>query len=380
VAEKAGLYVHVPFCTSVCPYCDFAVLIAGELRRGDYLHGVNQEACRHADRGLRFDTVYLGGGTPSSLDPEDLARLLEDLSRNLRIEPEAQFFLETNPEDVDVESAAAWRRLGFSFVSVGVQSFDDRGLAALGRRHSGEHAVRAVRSLQEAGFDTVSIDLIYALPGQSAGLWRRQLETAVALEVDHLSCYQLTVHAGTVFGKRRDRGELRETGVEAQAELFLLTHSLLADAGYPAYEVSSFARFRRHRSAHNRKYWQHTPYIGLGPSAHSFVGRRRWWNRRKLRMWQRSLAQGRDPLDGEELLSDRQMLLEAVMLGLRRPDGIDLVELGQRFDVDLQGLNSELLARLEETGEIRLEGSRAMPTRDGLAVADGLARLIRISE
>ena len=276
--SAAGLYIHVPFCTSVCPYCDFAVTIAGEERRRAWVEGIVREAEMYSEIGLAFDTVYLGGGTPSSLTPQQIARIVEGLRGHLDVDHRAELFLEANPEHVSRDITAAWRDLGIRFVSLGVQSLDDADLGFLGRRHSASDARQAVEYLREAGLPTVSIDLIYGLAGRSPDHWRLQIESALGLGVDHLSCYQLTVHEETLLGRRVAAGVATEVGEEGLSELFFLTHELLADAGFEAYEVSNFASAPEHRSAHNQKYWDHTPYLGLGPSAHSFAGGRRWWN------------------------------------------------------------------------------------------------------
>ena len=371
---SAGLYIHVPFCTSVCPYCDFAVTIAGEDRRAAWADGVVREAAMYRDCGLVFDTVYLGGGTPSSVVPERLASVLGGLRQQLEIVEDALCYLEVNPEDVTSESTAAWRRLGIDVISLGVQSFDDEALTYLGRQHSAVEARTAVETLLAAGFDTVSLDLIYGLEGQTAEQWRLQLEHAVALGIDHLSCYQLTFHGNTLFGRRLERGLMDQLPEPEHAELFFLTHQLLADAGYEGYEVSNFAAAPEHRSRHNQKYWDHTPYLGLGPSAHSFADGRRWWNRRKLRLWQSAVDSGRPPIEGEEELSPEQSALEALMLGLRTTDGVDLTKIHERCGIDLQADNVATIDRLGASGHLRLDGDHLRPTLAGLAIADTIAR------
>ena len=372
----AGLYVHVPFCTSVCPYCDFAVTIAGADRRAAYLDALGREIAMARTHDLRFDTVYLGGGTPSSLRPGELERILSTISDHLGLAPDTTLHLEINPDDVSPETAAAWRDLGFSFASLGVQSFDDDALGFLGRTHDAASARRAAETLLDAGFPTVSVDLIFGLPEQTADDWRRQLETAVAAGVQHLSCYQLTIHGGTVFGNRRDRGELAELGDDDQAELYLLTHEILGAEGWRGYEVSNFAASPGHRSKNNQKYWNHTPYIGLGPSAHSFSGRRRWWNERKVRLWTASLTDGRSPIEGDEELTDADLFFEAVMLGLRTADGIDRDALRLRFGTEIARLDKPAVDRLADDGYLRCDGPRIQPTPKGLAVAEGLVRTL----
>jgi oxygen-independent coproporphyrinogen-3 oxidase len=374
----AGLYVHVPFCESVCPYCDFAVLIAGSERRRSYLTALRSEASRCAELGLEFDTVYLGGGTPSSLAPDQLEELLSSLRGRLAIDRDARLYLEANPEDVTAEAVVRWRTLGIGTVSLGVQSFEDDSLRLLGRRHTGRDALRAFDLIGEGGFRTVSIDLMFGIDGQTPSAWRRQLDRAVTLAPDHISCYQLTIHDGTVFGKRRSQGVLRELAEPRQAELFLLTHHVLADAGYEGYEISNFAAGADHRSRHNQKYWDHSPYLGLGPSAHSFDGRRRWWNRRKLRLWQRSLDGGGSPVQGSETLSDDQLALEAVMLGLRTSDGLDLDRLRDRYGADLAADNRDAIERWQATGHLFQEGDTLRPTAIGMAITDTIVRSLEV--
>jgi oxygen-independent coproporphyrinogen-3 oxidase len=372
--SEAGLYIHVPFCTSVCPYCDFAVTIAGDERRTAWVEGVIREAESHADIGLRFDTVYFGGGTPSSLGLDQIHRILDAVRRCFEVARDALVFLEANPEDVSSGSAAVWRDLGIGFVSLGVQSLDDDDLRHLGRRHGVAEALRALGILCESGFQTVSVDLIYGIAGRSTDHWRQQLESIVALDVDHLSCYQLTVHEETLLGRRVAHGVAAEMGEEELGGLFFLTHEMLADAGFEAYEVSNFASAPEHRSRHNQKYWQHAPYLGLGPSAHSFVHDRRWWNRRKLRLWQAAVDAGENPIEGEEKLSHEQLLLEELMLGLRTAAGVEIGRLRDQYGVDLLASNSSVIDRLCASGHLVIDGSRLRPTLAGLANADTLAR------
>jgi oxygen-independent coproporphyrinogen-3 oxidase len=284
------------------------------------------------------------------------------------------FFLEANPEDVSPRSASAWRDLGVRFVSLGVQSFDDADLAFLGRRHNATDARRAVEILCETGFRTVSVDLIYGLAGRSANHWQHQLESALGLGVDHLSCYQLTVHEETVLGRRVAAGAVRGLGDREMTELFFLTHELLADAGFEGYEVSNFASAPEHRSKHNQKYWDYSPYLGLGPSAHSFAGGRRWWNLRKLRLWQNTVSEGKMPVEEEEWPTGTQSVLEALMLGFRTAAGVDLERLRARFGIDLLAENEDLVDQLCTSGHIEVDGLRLRPTLAGLAIADTLAR------
>ena len=337
-----------------------------------------------------FDTVYFGGGTPSQLPSEDLAGVLDACRAQLHFADAPWIFLEANPEDVTPASCAAWRNLGVRTLSLGVQSFSDEALRFLGRGHTGRQARAAVETALAAGFHTVSVDLIFGLRGQTADDWARELEAAVALEPQHLSCYQLTIHPRTRFGVEAKHGRLTELPEDDQANLFELAHRYLADAGWPAYEVSNFARGTDHQSRHNRKYWDHTPYLGLGPSAHSLAApdasssARRWWNERGTARWEKRLAAGERPIEAQEDLGPLELAAEALLLGLRTTAGIDLDAMRTRYGVDLLAANDSLVARLVDEGrvEVRTDADgrrRLVPTRAGLAVADGLAAAFDLS-
>jgi putative oxygen-independent coproporphyrinogen III oxidase len=388
VPRAPGLYLHIPFCSAVCPYCDFSVLRAGVPARKRFVEHLVAEvalAARAWSDPRAFDTVYFGGGTPSLLPAEDLERVLVACRAHLSFAT-PWIFLEANPEDVTPDACAAWRDLGVRTLSLGVQSFSDEALRFLGRRHSAQQARAAVETAQAAGFDTVSVDLIFGLPGQTAEAWRRELTAGVALGPGHLSCYQLTIHPRTRFGVAAKRGQLSEMPEGEQAVLFDLTHRFLADAGFSAYEVSNFARSRDHESRHNRKYWDHTPYLGLGPSAHSLAtadtsgspAARRWWNELRTPRWESRVAAGERPVEGEESLGPKALATEAVMLGLRTTAGIDLDGFTARYGLDLLAANDTLVARLVAEGHLVVragpEGGRwLVPTLSGLAVADGMA-------
>lgn len=375
IEEAAGLYLHLPFCSAICPYCDFSVLTGTEERRERFVGSLRREIALWSDQhfaGVPFDSIYLGGGTPSLLTAERLATILDELRMRLPMAADARLSMEANPEDVTAASVADWRALRVDTLTLGVQSFDDGALRFLGRRHSGVEARRAVETALGAGFAVVGIDLIFGLPDQDAAAWRADLDVAAALAPQHVSCYQLTIHEGTPFGFRRSRGELREMAEGGQATLFRVTHERLAAACYTAYEVSNFARAPEHQSRHNRKYWSHAPYLGLGPSAHSFDGARRWWNHRKVGPWEAALAAGDRPIAGEESVGARELALEHLMLGLRTRDGVDLARLHD-LGFDLAAANAPLIERLHAEGLLFVNGDRLLPTLAGWAVADGLA-------
>ena len=288
------------------------------------------------------------------------------------------------------EACAAWRALGVRTLSLGVQSFSDEALRFLGRRHTGRQARAAVETALAAGFDTVSIDLIFGLRGQTADDWQRELATAVSLEPQHLSCYQLTIHERTRFGVQAKHGRLSELPEDDQATLFELTHRFLADAGWPAYEVSNFARGPEHQSRHNRKYWDHTPYLGLGPSAHSLAASdasspaRRWWNERGTPQWEKRLAAGERPIEARRSWARRTWRRRRCSSACAPRPGSTSTACRARYGVDLLAANEALVARLVDEGRFVVradaEGGRwLVPTLAGLAVADGLAAAFDLS-
>ena len=357
------------------------MLTGGEEKRRRFVASLLAEIALWADSGWRgFDTIYFGGGTPSALSPEQIGEILEAVYATFPESRAARIFLEANPEDATPETFAALRALGVATLSLGVQSFLPEELAFLGRRHTPEQGEQAFHLARDAGFPTVSLDLIFGLPAQTPATWRRSLEAAIRLGADHISGYQLTIHEGTPFGFRRDRGQLAEMPEPAQGEIFHLTHRLLGEAGYEGYEVSNFARAPEHRSRHNQKYWRHVPYLGLGPSAHSFDGQRRWWNERKLGPWEAKIARGKQPVADSETLTPENLALEALMLRLRTREGLDLRELRERYGVDLEARNTDLLERAIGEGLLVREGESLKPTLAGLAVADGLARDFEVGE
>lgn len=385
----AGLYVHIPFCSAICPYCDFAVTTGRAERREAFVRALTTEIGRGPTAlpavdaapqatAWQFDTIYFGGGTPSILAPEQLEQILGAIRSSFDVVPAPNISMEANPEDVSASTVSAWQGLGIDTLSLGIQSFDAAELRFLGRRHDPERAVQSVLTARNK-FRVVSIDLIYGLPRQSVESWEASLRTAADLEPDHVSCYQLTVHEGTPFARMRDASRLHELSDDEQAEHFLATHRVLPGFGLFPYEVSNFSRGPEHRSRHNQKYWSHTPYYGVGPSAHSFDGRRRWWNARELDRYQTALASGGSPVEGHEQLSDADLLLEALALRLRTTEGIILEPFAHAYGADLeQPPYRAIVDRWVTEGFARLDAKRLTLTPAGLAIADAVARTLAV--
>ena len=367
-----GLYIHIPFCISKCDYCDFySVTSASKIP--DFLEALSQEMGMYRDRFEAFDTVYLGGGTPSVLSPKQLSTVLDRIGKNFKLLPDSEITLETNPADLDRNYLELIRDIGIKRLNIGVQSFDQEVLNFLGRRHSRNQAFSAIECSRKAGFTNLGFDLIYGVPGQVMGSWLETLRRALTFKPEHLSCYQLTVEPRTPLGARVQRGDVVLLDEDFQHDFFMKTAETLEEAGYVHYEVSNFAREVRFASCHNQKYWDHTPYFGLGPSAHSFLGHQRWWNHRSVERYVRALGAGTPPVEGREMLTIDQLRLEALYLGLRTRKGVHLQDYAIRYACHLLATKGDMLTKLREEGFLSIEDGYLHPTRTGLLMADSLA-------
>jgi len=335
------LYLHVPFCQRRCSYCDFSIAVRKRIPAREYvdavlrelrLLGVTDPGRKPGDvGGETLETLYLGGGTPSLLPPDALATLLTsllDVFRATSSRDAVEVTLEANPEDVKPENAAAWRRAGINRVSLGAQSFNDGVLRWMHRSHDAARIGDAVRALRAAGFDNISLDLIFALPAELERDWGRDLDLACSLLPAHLSLYGLTVEERTPLARWISRGAAAAPDDERYADEYLLAHIRLAAYGYQFYEVSNAARDGR-RSRHNAAYWSGGAYLGLGPAAHSFDGRVRRWNLAAWETYRRAVAAGLPAVEAEEVLTDEQRDLERLYLALRTDAGAPLATLGR---------------------------------------------------
>lgn len=366
--ENPGLYVHVPFCKTKCPYCGFYSVSALD-RIPAYLEAVRKESLAYEGSFSSFDSLYLGGGTPSILPERELAGLIELLTNRFPFLSDTEITVEVNPDDVTPQKMAVLRSAGVNRVSVGVQSFDDGELSRLKRRHSAAQAARALDCIRSAGFDNMGIDLMFGLEGQNERGWLASLERALLFSPEHLSCYQFTYEEGTPFGSAESEGKMRRAGEELERSLFLLTSRRLEAAGYVHYEISNFSKGGERCSRHNGKYWRHTPYLGLGPAAHSFLHGVRWWNVRSLEEYCRMLSSGAKPVEESEALTDEQLRLETLFLGFRTLRGVRLEEFA-----GLEG-SDKALGELIGSGLVSVVEGMVVPSREGFLVADSLPLL-----
>ena len=367
--QPLGLYIHIPFCKAKCIYCDFYSLPRSEEKMDAYTDALRRSLARFSDaaQGYAVDTVYFGGGTPSYLGADRLCGILETVFACYHVDRNAEITTEANPDSArEVPALRQLRSAGFNRISLGMQSADDEELRRIGRIHTHGETVEAVEAARAAGFDNLSLDLIYGLPAQSAARWRENLRAAIALRPEHLSCYGLKVEEGTPLYRQRETMRLPDD--DAQAEEYLAAVETLASAGYAQYEISNFARPGR-ESRHNLKYWTMQEYLGFGPGAHSDFAGRRFACARDLNAY----------LAGEERLSESarparaEREEERVMLALRTARGLDLSALSE----DTAEAEA-VLAECARHGLARKESGRWRLTPQGFLVSNAV--IVRVLE
>jgi putative oxygen-independent coproporphyrinogen III oxidase len=320
------VYLHVPFCSRRCAYCDFSIAVRRTVPVDEYLAALESElATRFGSVEVgEVDTIYLGGGTPSRLGGQGVARAIELVRRRFPLAAGGELTIEANPEDLTSEAAAAWVAAGVNRLSLGSQTFDDSALRWMHRTHDSSAIDSAVATARAAGLENLSLDLIFALPESVGRDFRADVERLLALRPNHVSLYGLTIESGTPLGRWTSSGRTVERAEEGYEAEYLLADRLLTADGLEHYEVSNYGR-PGFRSRHNSSYWASVPYVGLGPAAHGFDGSTRRWNSRAYAQWRDIALEGRDPLAGEERLGPENLIAEAVYLGLRSDAGLVLL-------------------------------------------------------
>ena len=369
----AGVYIHIPFCVTRCHYCNFATGgYESELARR-YTAAVRAEIGR-ADTSTepamwRVDTIYFGGGTPTTLTVEQISSLIEVCRRKFEVAPDSEITAEANPGSVSQNYLEELRSAGINRLSFGVQSFDDGELLMIGRTHSAEEAREAVRMAREAGFANISIDLIAGLPEQKMETWRRNIKEAFALEPDHLSVYLLELYKDAPLLHRINRGELRAIDDELTVEMYFALTDEAERRGYERYEISNWAR-PGFESRHNLKYWTDAPYWAFGVSAAGYDGRKRWSNTRNIHEYLTKIESDQTALAEQIELDDEDRQSENLFLRLRLKDGVDLAEHQRRFGVNALERYRDEIGRLSEAGLIDLEENRLKISRAGAVLAN----------
>ena len=374
--DGIGLYLHIPFCERRCRFCAFFTRGHRDEQGAAFVADLIKEIERAGDAGLvrgrLVETLYFGGGTPTTLSPEQLLAILGHCRRRFDIAPGAEIAIEANPAGVDTPALRALRSGGITRVSFGAQSFDDAELDAAGTPHRAGDIAKAVRAARDAGIATVNLDLMYGLPGQSPARWLANLDAAIALEPDHLSFYGLTIEEGTQFYRDREDGQLTLPDEDAMADLYQMGRARLRTAGYLQYEVSNFAR-PGHVCRHNLGYWTDREWLGLGPSAHSYLDGDRFSNVASLSEYHRFVEGGLAPIAEREKGTPELRVREAVAFGLRTVEGVRLAALRRRYQLDPVARLKEPIERLTHEGWLFLDDQVLRSSEAGLALADELA-------
>jgi oxygen-independent coproporphyrinogen-3 oxidase len=382
--SPAGLYIHIPFCLKKCPYCDFYSITDPSLQPR-FRDALISEMNLVGKNGWVYDTLYIGGGTPSVLEHAVLNKIIDTAGQCFDILSDAETTLEVNPGTVTLKQMKNYRQAGINRISIGIQSFNPENLGFLGRIHSAQEAENAVKWAQEAGFENVGLDLIYGIPGQTGKLWLKDLQTAVDSRPQHLSCYMLSYEPGTPLHMDLQSRAFTPLPEEKICELYETAVSFLSAHHYVQYETSNFARkdagvgdtqsVLTYSSRHNMKYWNFVPYTGLGPSAHSFMDQKRRWNHSSVEKYIAELSAGRLPRAGEEVLNREQQWMETVYLGLRQTKGIAVDAVEKKFGINFNARYAGVIADLEEKGLIKSSKDRCALTSKGMLYLDAIAAM-----
>jgi len=382
-----SLYIHIPFCEHKCIYCDFYSIVPVELHKGDrslkkrFLTALKAEIERRAeDRRFHesYETIFFGGGTPSLLHPSEIEEILDLLASQFTIQTNAEITLEINPGTADKNKLQAFRSAGINRISMGIQSFHDEDLEFLTRIHTASEGKRCIEDCTAAGFENVSFDLIFSLPNQTMEKWKSNLEQAVELQPGHISCYSLIIEPDTPLFSMIQSNQVSPIDSELDADLYEFTIDFLTSHGYEQYEVSNFARSAgadkpNFKCRHNLNYWNHSYYLGFGPSAHSFWNNERWWNVSDLTAYMNKIDARTLPLGGGEHLTKDQLMEESIFLGLRS-EGIDLEQFHRQFSRDLSAENKTVISELIQQKNAVMENRRIRLTAKGYVVCDEICQ------
>ena len=367
----AGNYLHIPLCKKLCFYCDFYHIIS----TGDntsLIDALNKEAALRKDYigNETVSTIYFGGGTPSVLSVQELGALLEQIRRHYMVAEDCEISVELNPDDVNTAFLEGLRELNFNRISLGIQSWRDADLKILNRRHDSAQAERALNEILKTGFENISVDLIYGIPGMSQEEWASILDFSFSFDIKHLSAYHLTFETGTVFGKMLEKGLIAQVDEEESVALFNTLIDKAEAAGFIHYEISNFGK-PGYFSIHNSNYWKQVNYIGLGPSAHSFNGYSRQWNIRDLKGYIKSVNSGKSYFEHEEL-DVKARFNEYVMTSLRTMWGIDLEYVERTFEKEGYDYIVNLAGKFKDYGLIRQDKKNLVLTNQGKIISDNI--------
>ena len=367
--KPTSAYVHIPFCTQICYYCDFSKVFIKNQPVDSYLEHLLEEFRSYDIQKLR--TLYIGGGTPTALSAPQLEVLLDGLTKNLDLSVLEELTIEANPGDLDADKIAVLKHSPVNRVSLGVQTFDDKMLKKIGRSHLEKDIYENIDRLKLAGFDNISIDLIYALPGQTMDQVKENVAKAISLDIPHMSLYSLILENHTVFMNRMRRGKLPLPKEELEAEMFEYIIAELERAGFEHYEISNFSK-PDFESRHNLMYWDNAEYYGIGAGASGYVDGVRYKNHGPIRHYLSAVEAG-DARITEEHLSQKEQMEEEMFLGLRKKSGVSMARFEEKFGRSFEGLYGEIIRDLVQQGLMQIDGDRVRMTKRGLFLGDTVA-------
>lgn len=367
--QTAGIYIHIPFCTKKCGYCDFNAYSGyKDATKSRYVDALCREIETRSTLKTRIPTIFFGGGTPTVLAASDLVRILNVVRQNFDVDSEAEISTEANPSDADETYLQTLRDAGFNRLSFGVQTFNDRLLQTIDRLHTGQDAVTAIKKAKAAGFSNISIDLMFGLPRQTLADLDRSLDAAFDLDVPHLSIYGLIVEEKTPFYARRERGKLPLPSENVETAMFARAMERTTQAGYRRYEISNYAR-PGFESQHNQIYWRNEPYFGFGAGAAAYIDGVRSLNEKHPIRYAELAMAGKDPTIERESLTPADTMGETMMVGLRLAEGVDLARFAERFGIQAEEQFSEAVARQIKNGLLESTGSHLRLTKHGVFLA-----------
>lgn len=376
----AGIYIHIPFCKTRCIYCDFYSTTRSELKER-YIHALCRELeiRRQYLQGEPIETIYFGGGTPSQLSGEDFQQVFNTIEKTYGMKQVQEITLEANPDDLTPQYVQTLTKLPFNRISMGLQTFDEATLRLLNRRHTAAQAITAIERCREAGFRNISIDLIYGLPGETAERWEHDLTQAIALNPEHISAYHLIYEEGTPIYKMLQQHRVSEVDEESSVYFFSSLIDRLTTAGYEHYEISNFCRPGYH-SRHNTSYWQGIPYLGCGPSAHSFNRREREWNIASLNKYLQGIESGERACE-TEILDTTTRYNECIITSIRTSQGLSLTKLKEEFGTELWQYCLNMAAHSIKNGMLEERGDNLRLTRKGIFISDSImSDLLKVEE
>lgn len=376
VLNPSALYIHIPFCDHKCIYCDFYSIITTD-NVSAFLSAIKKEikyySSIYSDNRI-FSSIFFGGGTPSYMTAEYIGEIIKELKNNFNIKSDAEITLETNPGTVDKEKFIQFKNVGINRISIGIQSFHEDELNFLTRIHNSETAINTVYSAAEAGFENISIDLIFNLPGQTKEKWRENLSQAFKLPIKHISAYSLILERGTILNKMVLDKKVVLQDDDYDADLYEITLDMMEKNNFIQYEVSNFAK-EGFECLHNNAYWHYHDYLSFGTAAHSFVNRKRWWNLSSLKMYITSIEEKGNAVAGSELINEKDAINEYIMLALRSR-GLDINEFNNLFNSNILNDKNKLITKLINEGFLSIRNNFLKMTKKGFPICDEIIKEI----